>query len=367
MSNVVLTGANGFLGWHLRIRYFSRTQADVQALSLGERFSPEQATDLVEESDRLIHLAGVNRGTDEEVDEGNRLMAEQVAQTLRDVCTPPATVVFANSIQAGNGSVYGAAKATAADVLRKVCQERGLDFVDARLPNLFGEHGRPFYNSVVSTFCHLTARGEPVRVQQDKELELMHAQTAARALLDITRAEELGEYPTQRIRVSEIAAKLSRFAEVYGRGEIPDLSDEFHRDLFNTYRSYAFEVSSSIPLEPKADQRGWLVETMKSHGGEGQTFISTTKPGVVRGQHYHLRKIERFVVLAGKAQLGIRRMFHDDTLRLDVNGESPVAVDMPVGWVHNIRNCETEREILTQFWTSEIFDPEDTDTFYQEV
>ena len=37
---------------------------------------------------------------------------------------------------------------------------------------------------------------------------------------------------------------------------------------------------------------------MRGHSG-GQTFISLTRPGVTRGNHYHRRKVERFLVVAG--------------------------------------------------------------------
>lgn len=367
MSVIAATGAGGFLGWHLRIRNFSRTGEDVRSIHLGDRFDLADATAAIDGADRLVHVAGVNRGTAEEVAQGNRLMARQIAEALRNAPSRPEVVVFANSIQAGNGSEYGSAKQEAARILKDACKELGLTFVDLLLPNLFGEHGKPFYNSVVATFCHLTANGEAVQVQQDKELQLMHAQVAAEALLDAQVSRDLDFYRTRDITVSEIAQKLAGFHEIYSRSEIPDLTDAFDRDLFNTYRSFAFEARPAQPLEPRADQRGHLVETVKSHGGEGQTFFSTTRPGVVRGQHYHLRKIERFVVLAGEASLGLRRMFSTETMTINVNGEQPKAVDMPIGWVHNICNTGTNEDVLTQFWTNEIFNPDDTDTFYQEV
>ncbi|MGO7983425.1 capsular polysaccharide biosynthesis protein CapF, partial [Rhizobium johnstonii] len=68
-------------------------------------------------------------------------------------------------------------------LVRSAVAERGSEFFDIVLPNLFGEHGRPYYNSVVATFCHLAARGEPLAVQNDKVLNLLHAQDAADAML----------------------------------------------------------------------------------------------------------------------------------------------------------------------------------------
>ena len=60
-------------------------------------------------------------------------------------------------------------------------------------------------------------------------------------------------------------------------------------------------------------------------------------------------------------------MFSTETMTIKVTGDRPQAVDMPIGWVHNICNTGTDDDVLTQFWTNEIFNPDDTDTFYQEV
>ena len=60
----------------------------------------------------------------------------------------------------------------------------------------------------------------------------------------------------------------------------------------------------------------------------GQTSFSTTVPGVLRGGHYHRRKVERFLVLSGSTYF-LRKMFTDEVFHFDVNGEEPIAIDMP--------------------------------------
>ena len=81
-----------------------------------------------------------------------------------------------------------------------------------------------------------------------------------------------------------------------------------------------------------------LVETVRSHGGTGQAFVSSTVPGAMRGDHWHLRKIERFMVVRGEAEIALRRLFHDDVVTFRVSGSEPGFVDMPTMWAHNIRN-----------------------------
>lgn len=106
MTKIVLTGAGGFLGFHVRAAALEQG-VEIVPVKLGESFNLKETKEAIEGSARLIHLAGVNRGTDEEVTEGNISFAEQLAQALREVENPPSEIVYANSIQAGNGTNYG--------------------------------------------------------------------------------------------------------------------------------------------------------------------------------------------------------------------------------------------------------------------
>lgn len=364
MTRFAVTGAGGFLGWHVRAALHEAGIA-VEPIRLGAAFDVNAAASAVDGADRVIHIAGVNRATDEEVAEGNLGFADQLASALDAAENPPPVVVFANSVQAGNSSVYGDAKARAAAVLAEAAERVGASFVDVLLPNLFGEHGRPFYNAVTATFSHLIANGESPTVENDKELTLLHAQNAADVLLGAVPVSAMGSL--QRVEtVAGVLARLRGYAELYGRGEIPSVADDFDRDLFNTYRSYTFPAQSPIDLTRHADARGSFFEIIRSHGGPGQSSFSTTVPGVTRGDHFHRRKIERFTVLQGQARISLRRLYAEEVVSFDVSGEAPGAVDMPTMWAHNITNIGDD-VLYTSFWTNDIFDPDNPDTIAEAV
>ena len=165
--------------------------------------------------------------------------------------------------------------------------------------------------------------------------------------------------------MQEVLDLLREFDELYRTGEIPDLSTAFRVDLFNTYRAALFPHRYPITLRPHTDARGTFVETVRCHGGEGQTFISTTVPGVTRGEHYHLRKVERFVVVSGHApRIALRRMFTDEVV--DVRGR-PATRPAPstCQWVgaqhHQHRRGRPDHPVLAH----ELFRPDAPDTFPQ--
>lgn len=361
---IAISGAGGFLGWHTR----AATQATGRRsapVKLGDGFDHARELTAIEGASRAVHIAGINRGTDSEVLDGNIRFAEQFAGLLRAAVNPPPVVVFANSIQARGGSVYGDAKRRSAAIIEDACAERGIRFDDVELPNLFGEHGRPFYNSVFATFATRIAGGEEPTIDVDRSLKLLHAQNAADVLLGDVPIDEL-ETMTETRTVSELLAELLSAADVYRRGAIPDVSTLFRRDLFNSYRSYAIQTSTPISLAAHSDARGSFFEIVKSHGGQGQASFSTSRTGVTRGQHFHRRKIERFIVVAGSATISLRKLFSDETLAFEVRGEEPVAIDMPTMWAHKITNTG-ESELLTAFWSNELFDPAHPDTFPEDV
>lgn len=357
---VVITGADGFLGWHSRLRLEALTQHEVVPVN---RRNWSHLASLVSGADAIIHLAGVNRGPDgAQVERSNIALARDVAQALRSA-DHLQTTVYANTVHSGSDNPYGRGKQAAGEVLAEACQATGVMFRDIRLPNLFGEHGRPHYNSFVATFVESVIAGSPADIR-DAQVPLLHVQRAAQTLIDALQQvqTEVARLATPK-SVREVWNQLGVFHATYGAaGVMPDLSNDFDLDLFNTYRAALFPRRCPGPLHPHRDSRGAFTETVRSHGGPGQTSVSTSAPEVTRGDHYHLRKVERFVVIRGQATIRLRRMFSDEVHRFEVSGAEPAAIDMPTGWAHNITNTGDD-ELITQFWTNDLFDPDHPDTY----
>jgi UDP-2-acetamido-2,6-beta-L-arabino-hexul-4-ose reductase len=115
----------------------------------------------------------------------------------------------------------------------------------------------------------------------------------------------------------------------------------------------------------KSDERGSLAEFLKSPS-MGQIFVSRTKPGIIRGDHYHHTKTEKFFVLEGEAVIRFRHIEEDEILEYPVNGEKYQVVDIPPGYTHSIENVG-KGVLVTLFWASEMFDTEKPDTYYEKV
>lgn len=357
---IAVSGRGGLVGWHLRALLHARERpwTDVDLRRDARPLAGLEGTATA------VHVAGITRGSDDDLRSGNVALARRFVAALDRAGARPTVVVHANSVQAGRPTPYGEGKAGAAEVLAAAAAQWGARMLDVVIENVFGEHGTPDHNTVTSTFCHRLANGRDLPVDSDQERVFVHAQDVAEALVGSIDETELAARSTT-LTIPELAAKLTGLAAVYDQGEIPPLATPFDRDLLNTYRSYAFLARPVHQLHSVHDDRGAFTELVRAHHGSGQTAISTTLPGVTRGNHFHRRKLERFVVVQGEARIALRRVLTDERQVVEVSGDRPVAVDMPTLWAHSITNTG-KKPLVTAFWTNELFDPTHSDT-HQDV
>jgi len=146
---------------------------------------------------------------------------------------------------------------------------------------------------------------------------------------------------------------------------LPDMSDPFTRALYATYVSYLPADSFAYALTQRSDSRGELAELLKSPH-IGQIFVSRTRPGITRGPHYHDTKVEKFVVMEGDAVIRFRHILGGNVIEYPVSGREFRVVDIPPGYTHSIENVG-RNDLIVLFWADEIFDPDISDTYYEEV
>lgn len=370
LLNVGITGQSGFIGYHLT-QYLRLHGDEIEVVPFDSAYfqDPDQLKLFVQKCDTIVHLAAMNRGPDDEVYATNVGLVEQLIKAIEQAGHTP-HVIFSSSIQEELDNAYGRSKREGGCLLAVWAERNNARFTSLIIPNVFGPFGRPFYNSVVATFCHQLTHEQETRIDVDASLSLIPVQDLAREILQVIQ----GAYDTPVVhldfiverRVSKILNRLCEFKELYfDRHIIPDLHGPFDTALFNTFRSFIEPDHFPVYPEVHTDGRGYLAEVLKELSG-GEVFFSLTKPGITRGNHFHMRKVERFFVIQGEAVIRLRKVGTDQIIEYHVQGSRPSFVDMPVNYTHNITNTGTT-DVLTLFWTNEFFNPEDPDTFYEEV
>ncbi len=319
----------------------------------------------------VFHLAGVNRPQNPiDFESGNAGLTEQLCQFLREGRRFP-KIVFSSSIQAELDNPYGASKAKAEKALLRFASETGTCVRIYRLKNLFGKWCRPNYNSVTATFCHNVANDLPIAVSDPaRDVELSYVDDVVAAFLaEIDGGQASGaagaEIPSYRIQLGDLAGRIQAFHDMRTTLTVPDFAECFNRALYATYLSYVPPAARHHDLEIKSDVRGSLAEFIKEKHF-GQIFVSRTKPGVTRGNHYHHTKTEKFFVVEGDGLIRMRAVEGGPIEEYSVTGSEYRVIDIPPGLTHSITNIGTG-EMVTLFWSSEMFDPNRPDTYYLPV
>jgi UDP-2-acetamido-2,6-beta-L-arabino-hexul-4-ose reductase len=369
VTRILITGGHGFLGRNLAAHLLERKACETSIV--GRDDSAEDLSNKLLEADLVFHLAGVNRPQDPiEFQSGNAELTEQLCRLLREGKRSP-KIVFSSSMQAMLDNPYGASKARAEKALRQFAAETGAGVRIYRLKNLFGKWGRPNYNSVTATFCHNIANDLPIAVSDPaREVELSYVDDVVAALLAEIDGPQSGDQPGAeiqgyRIRLGDLAGRIQAFHEMRTTLTLPDFADWFNRALYATYLSYVPPEERRYSLQIKYDARGSLAEFIKQEHF-GQVFVSRTKPGVTRGNHYHHTKAEKFFVVEGDGLIRMRPVEGGPVAEYSVTGSAYQVVDIPPGCTHSIANVGA-RDMVTLFWSSEIFDPNRPDTYYLPV
>ena len=375
MLKIGITGQNGFIGSHL-FNTLGLYPEEYLLVKFERHFFNDNSLmdEFVNQCDVIIHLAAINRHTDSQVlNETNVHLVKTLIESLIRNKTHP-HVLFSSSTQEKNDSPYGNSKREGRLLLEQWAKDHSGILTALIIPNIFGPFCLPNYNSVVATFCDKISKGEETFINTDSSVKLLYVGDLVYSICELvkntpSKASLNTEYIgfSKEILISDLHEKIVKFKMDYqDKSIIPLLVDDFELKLFNTFRSYIdLEKHNPVKLNNNIDKRGNFVELVKLNVG-GQVSFSTTMPNITRGNHFHTRKIERFIVIKGNAQIQLRRIGSNHVMNFDLDGESPSFVDMPIWYTHNIKNTGSE-PLYTIFWINEFYDPDNADTYFEIV
>ena len=381
---VLVTGAKGFVGKNLVVML--KRQSDLEVVEYDIDFPASILNDGLAATDVIFHLAGINRPEKpEDYETGNAGFTQSICDRLQSLGRKP-MIVFSSSAQATLNNPYGISKRRAEEALLNYSKQTGALVFIFRMKNVFGKWCRPNYNSAVATFCNNIARNLPISISdRANELHLVYVDDVCAAMIEAVGLlpSTLKHFvhasdsvyaeiePSFKITLGTLVDTINFFKATRTTLQVPAFSDPFICRLYATYLSYLEESDFAYGLDIKKDDRGSLAEFLKS-ASFGQIFISRTKPGITRGNHYHHTKTEKFLVVQGRALIKFRKIVSEDMVQKSdvieyrVSGEEFIVVDIPAGYTHSIKNIGTA-ELVTLFWSNQIFDPDNPDTYYCEV
>ena len=358
---VFVTGAKGFIG-HKVSWWLANAGHEVVEFDVGDKL--EDFLPQLKDIDFVIHLAGVNRPTNvEDFYKGNYEFTKTVVEFLikNNINVP---LIYSSSSQAELDNDYGKSKKMAEDYLF----ECPLTTYVYRLDNVFGPGVRPNYNSFVSTMANNIANGLEYHIDDPKKkLTLLNVfkicDEFEKVISKMVKRDpsKILTIPGKEVSLGTVEGLLQLFNKY--PYQFPILKDQFVCDLYLAYLSYRPDFVKD--LVEHRDERGCFIELVKSPEF-GQISINLSRPGITKGNHFHTRKIEDFMTIFGETAVKLRDINKKEIMQFDCDGEKPYSVHIKPGLTHNITN--TGRGIsLTLMWISEIYNPDDGDTYPEVV
>ena len=373
-SPILITGAGGFVGKNLVATLRTAGYTDLMLFEKDD--TPETLADYCRRAAFVVHLAGINRPTDpSEFYTGNAGLTDTLLANL-EAAGNTAPVLVTSSTQAELDNDYGKSKRQAEEAIFAHRRRTGATVYVFRMPGVFGKWCRPNYNSVVATFCHNVAHGLPIQVRDSAfSLPLVYIDDVVACILAAFDGDVMMDrsatpichmHPIHEVTLGRLAELIQGFAAGRTSLAVPDLAPgSFEKKLYSTYLSYLPSDQFSYPLDMHTDNRGSFTEFLRSPE-RGQVSINISHPGIVKGNHWHHTKNEKFLVVKGEGVIRFRNIFSKEVIEYHVSGDKLEVVDIPCGYTHNIENVGTE-DMVTVMWANEAFDPDHPDTFFEPV
>jgi len=367
---ILVTGSNGFIAKNLISELKNRNFLDIY--EYNKNSSLEDLNRYTRDCDFVFHLAGVNRPIDpKDFTEGNYEFTRNLLNLLKHN-NNKSPIMLASSIQANLSNPYGVSKKAGEDLLLEYEKEFGSKVYIYRFENVFGKWSKPNYNSVIATFCHNISHNLPIVINNEQvELNLIYIDDVVNELIDALHGKSIkeGNYyhvkPVYLVKLGYIVELLTSFKNSRMSNFLPNTLDTFTKKLYSTYLSFIPQDNLKYELKMNFDQRGSFSEFLKSND-RGQVSINVSRPGIIKGNHWHNTKNEKFLVVSGHGIIRLRRIDEQKIIEYYVSGDKLEVVDIPPGYTHNIENLG-KTDMVTVMWANESFDPNRPDTNILEV
>ena len=368
---IAITGSTGFIGQHLTNYLTLVEKKEVITINRSSFNDLDELNNIISNCSVVIHCAGLNRHESEEfIYKENRRIISILIQAIQNLHHYPKFINI-SSIHEGSKTAFGLAKLDNRKDLENLYSENLNLFINLKVPNVFGPFCKPNYNSFIATFSHNLINNIEINIDNDKNLDLLYIDDLIQTIVKCSEShkKELIEFNTTSRSVSEVLNTLRQIhLKYFLQSEMPNLTDRFELNLFNTYRSY-IDYSGFFPKNriKHEDYRGHFAELIRLNSG-GQVSISTSKPEIERGNHFHTRKIERFQILRGSALIQLRKVNDHNVIEVKLDSKYLDFIDIPIWYTHNIINISKKNEEhLMLFWINEHYDSNSHDTYFMNV
>ena len=362
--NIAITGSDGFLGKNFYV--FLKYSSKHKIFLINKTTSKKNFINILSISDIVFHFAGSNRENKKEYFIKNNIKLTEEILKILEQKQSSTKLIFASTSQVENKNVYGISKVKAENILLERKFKKKIQVLILRLPNLFGKWSKPYYNSVISTFCKQAVLNKPLKIYEEKIIKFLYIDDIIKFLFSIikkkTKNKIINKFSGEvKISLSKLKYTIENFKNLKD-DEIPNqISNKFIKNLYSTYLTFVDLKNIKKKLKSHKDHRGNFVEIIKNKKF-GQISYISIKPGKTRGSHFHMTKTERFYLLEGRVKFIFKNLYNNRFYSKVLDTRDFEFVCTIPGTLHKLINTE-KKDAKLIIWSNEIYDNKNHDTY----
>ncbi len=369
-KNILITGSDGFIGSNLSIRLLEKGYY-VETFTKKNKFKDLEQK--IPNIDFIFHFAGVNRS------KSNKNFSNVNVNLTKKICEMLVSqkkkipIFFSSSTKVkDDSSPYSSSKLKAEKILKSHSKKK-YPVIIARLPNVYGKWSKPNYNSFISTCCYNLSRNLKINLSdKNNKMEVIYIDDLIDQLINLIKFKKSKNFLNFKLKkidktsVGEIFNIISKIKNYRNELEILDLKKRLNANLYSTYVSFFSKKLASYKLLTNKNKTGIFTEFLKGKNF-GQISTLSIKPGQTRGNHYHHSKVEKFLVIRGKAKFKFENILNKkNNFNILTNSKELRIIETIPGFTHNIKNIGNE-ELITIIWSNQIFDKIKPDTIFKKI
>ncbi len=362
---IAVTGADGFIAKNFIYSFVGNKGFNINKITRNT--SINQVRKILNKCKILYHFAGVNRPNKTKTfKKDNFELTRFICDYLKEKKIKT-QIIFSSSIQVTKNNAYGNSKRKCEKLLLDLKKKNGNNIYILRMPNIFGKWSKPNYNSVVATFCHNIARNKKVYISDpNSNVSLLYIDDL---VIKLKKYTKIGLHKkiidrikaNDKITLGKLYNKINDFHINRTKKIVGKISKGLNKNLYSTYISFLPKNKITYNIEKKNDARGSFAEFYKNND-TGQVSFFLAKKGKIRGHHFHHSKVEKFLVVQGKAIFNMFDVSTKKKLSFKLDDKNLKIVESIPGYQHYIKNVGNS-DLIVLLWSNEIFDVKKPDTF----
>lgn len=363
---VLITGSKGFIGKNLK---FFLLKKNFKVYEFNRNNKITSLKNLIEKVDIIFHLAGENRSNKKNnFIQNNFGLTKKIVDFIIKSKKKP-SIIFSSSIKINEKNFYGSTKKKAENYISRNLIKNSINYSILRLPNIFGKWSKPNHNSFVTTCCYNLARNKKIQLNKNEKIKLFYIDDLinifSKELKKCLKKKSYNKVvlikKSNEIKLFDLVNLIKKYNTNYNSINNNQFKNSFQKKLFSTFISYLPYKKTKFLIPTNFDYRGRFVEFSR-RDIFGQVSYFTVKPGVIRGEHYHNTKIEKFLVISGSLTYVTKSLLNNKKKIYLLNSKKSEIIYSIPGHVHFFKN-NTLKEAIVMVWANEVFDKKHPDTY----